>query len=226
MIDRLSDELLLRPCDIQPSQGGWEVIGVFNPAVAIVGDELVMLARVAECPTEKRAGWTALPRWTDHGEAAFDWVRDDDLHKTDARVVALKNSGDLRLTSISHFQVFRQSAAGNEAWKFVGMLLPEGSSEEFGIEDPRITKIDDAYWITYVVVSQSGAATALMSSTDLGTFQRHGIIFASENKDVVLFPERIAGDYVALHRPNPRFAFSPAANLDRSLAGPVSLGPP
>lgn len=62
MIARLSDSLLLRPCDIQPSQPGWEVIGVFNPAVATIGDELVMIARVAECALETRPDWTALPR--------------------------------------------------------------------------------------------------------------------------------------------------------------------
>ncbi|MEO8269679.1 MAG: glycoside hydrolase family 130 protein, partial [Aureliella sp.] len=209
MIARLSDSLLLRPCDIQASQFGWEVIGVFNPAVTIIGDEKVMIARVAERPIETRPEWTALPRWTQRGEAAVDWVRDDDLHKTDARVVSLKHNGDLRLTSVSHFQVFRQSKLGNEAWKFVRSLMPQGSLEEFGIEDPRITKIDNAYWMTYVAVSRAGAATALISSTDFVDFQRHGIIFASENKDVVLFPERIAGDFVALHRPNPSSHFRP-----------------
>lgn len=208
-ITRLSDALLLQPCDIEPSQSGSEVIGVFNPAVAVVGDELVMLARVAERPTEKRTGWTAIPRWTDNAETAVDWVRDEHLRSIDARVVALKNSGDLRLTSVSRFQLFRQSTTGSSAWESVGVLLPKGSLEEYGIEDPRVTKIDDIYWITYVAVSRSGAATALMSSTDLVTFQRHGIIFPSENKDVVLFPERIAGDYVALHRPNPNSHFSP-----------------
>ena len=34
------------------------------------------------------------------------------------------------------------------------------------------------------------------------SFDRHGVIFCPENKDVVLFPERIDGQYVALHRPN------------------------
>lgn len=209
MIGRLSDSLLLTPSDIQPSQSGWEVVGVFNPAVAIVGEEVVMLARVAERPAEQRLGWTALPRWTRSGHAAVDWVRDDDLHKTDARVVALKSSGDLRLTSVSHFQIFRQSSLSSHAWECVATLLPEGSCEEYGIEDPRISKIDNTYWITYVAVSRSGAATALLCSTDLVNFQRHGIIFASENKDVVLFPQRIAGDYVALHRPNPSSHFHP-----------------
>jgi len=58
------------------------------------------------------------------------------------------------------------------------------------------------FYLTYVAVSHHGAATALASTTDFRTFERHGIIFCPENKDVVLFPERIAGDYVALHRPH------------------------
>lgn len=217
MITRLSDSLLLQPCDIQPLQEGWEVVGVFNPAVALVGDEMVMLARVAERPSEQRPGWTALPRWTVCGEPLVDWVRDEDLLKTDARVVSLKQSGDLRLTSVSHLQVFRGSrtafsavqTAPNALRRSDEAILPEEAREVYGIEDPRISKIDDTYWITYVAVSRVGAATALMSSTDFVTFRRHGIIFASENKDVVIFPDRIAGDYVALHRPNPNSHFSP-----------------
>ena len=216
MIARLSDSLLLRPCDVQPSQAGWEVVGVFNPAVTIVGDETVMLVRVAERPgnddsgtSDTRLGWTPLPRWTSGGEAAVDWVRDIDLNTTDARVVAIKTSGDLRLTSVSHFQVFRRPTSSDQAWTLAGVVLPKIGTEEYGIEDPRITKIDATYWITYVAVSKAGAATALMSSMDLVNFKRHGIIFPSENKDVVLFPQRIAGQYVALHRPNPKSSFRP-----------------
>ncbi|MCM2375043.1 glycoside hydrolase family 130 protein [Aporhodopirellula aestuarii] len=208
MIQRRSDSLLLQPCDVHPSQVGLQVIGVFNPAVAMLGDEYCMLARVAERPSELRAGWTPLPRWRS-GTTEVDWIRDEDLTHVDARVVAMKNSGDLRLTSASHLQIFRSMNSGGERWEAVAALLPEGPWEEYGIEDPRITRIDNTYWITYVAVSRSGAATALMSSTDLLTFHRHGIIFPSENKDVVLFPDMIAGDFVALHRPNPNSHFCP-----------------
>lgn len=207
MIPRLSNSLLLQPRDIQSSQSGWEVIGVFNPAVVMAGDQRVMLARVAERPAEQRPGWTALPYWSQSDEKLVDWVRDEDIRPADARVVALHPGGDLRLTSVSHFQLFHQSTTGHGAWEPVAVIQPQGVLEEFGIEDPRITKIDDIYWVTYVAVSRSGAATALMSSTDMKKFERHGIIFPSENKDVVLFPNRIAGDYVALHRPNPRSHF-------------------
>ncbi len=209
MIARRSTSLLLEPHDIRPSNCVSEVIGVFNPAVAKVGDGLYMLARVAERPLERRAGWTALPSWSSLGISEANWVHEADLIHTDARVVAIANSGNLRLTSVSHLQLFRLANGDSETWEFVAAILPEGLWEEYGIEDPRITTIDNTYWITYVAVSRSGAATALMSTTDFVTFHRHGIIFASENKDVVLFPSRIAGDFVALHRPNPHSHFSP-----------------
>ncbi|XZE56343.1 glycoside hydrolase family 130 protein [Planctomycetaceae bacterium SH139] len=210
MIARRSNLLLLEPRALQPSHGELEVIGVFNPAVARVGDSLYMLARVAERPAEQRAGWTALPHWSSQGIVGANWVRDAELIHSDARVVWESNSGNLRLTSVSHLQLFRLANGKSESsWEFVAAILPEGPWEAYGIEDPRVTKIDDTYWITYVAVSQSGAATALMSTTDFVKFDRHGIIFASENKDVVLFPGRVNGDFLALHRPNPHSHFSP-----------------
>ncbi len=49
----------------------------------------------------------------------------------------------------------------------------------------------------------------MASSDDMVTFKRHGLIFCPENKDVVLFPQQVDGQYVALHRPNPNSHFSP-----------------
>ena len=81
-------------------------------------------------------------------------------------------------------------------------FLPDSEMEEFGVEDPRITAVNGRYYFTYVAVSRHGAATALASTTDFRQFERHGIIFCPENKDVVLFPEQVGGEFVALHRPN------------------------
>jgi predicted GH43/DUF377 family glycosyl hydrolase len=73
--------------------------------------------------------------------------------------------------------------------------------ETFGLEDPRITLIDGTYWINYTAVSPFGVSTALASTRDFRKFERHGIIFPPSNKDVTIFPEKIAGQYAALHRP-------------------------
>ena len=97
--------------------------------------------------------------------------------------------------------------------------------EEYGVEDPRVTKIGDTYWITYVSVSsQMGVATSLMSTKDFREFERHGVIFPCENKDVVLFPEKMQGVYWALHRPVGHIHIRPLAILAASSPDLVHWG--
>jgi predicted GH43/DUF377 family glycosyl hydrolase len=200
MTQRLHQQLLIRPEDVQPSNPSRQVIGTFNPGACEHDGEVVLLVRVAERPVERREGYTALPRWEGE-QVVTDWVDDDDLELLDPRVVRRRADGLLRLTFTSHLCVVRSRDGRNiEQWNGA-RLYPRESWEEYGIEDPRIVRIGDRYWITYVAVSRHGAATALASTEDFLTFERHGIIFCPENKDVVLFPERIEGQCVALHRP-------------------------
>lgn len=98
--------------------------------------------------------------------------------------------------------------------------------EKLGVEDPRITQIEDRYYITYTGVSLYPCCEAfpslvksapwrcrvgLISTTDFKNYDKHGCILPDvDNKDVVLFPEKINGKYVMLHRtfPNMWIAFS------------------
>ncbi len=201
MLRRLFAKRLLGPEDLRPSRDGWEVIGAFNPGAAVVGDEVALLVRVAERPCERRAGYTGLPRWDSRLGPIVEWVKEEALEVIDARMVRRKEDGLLRLTSLSHLRVIR-SRDGRTVDPVEGAWFePLGPWEEFGVEDPRITRIDGTYYITYVAVSRHGAATALASTRDFDSFERHGILFPPDNKDVVLFPERIGQEYVALHRP-------------------------
>lgn len=202
MVKRISTNLLLRPEDVPPSREGWEVIGAFNPGAVRVGDQVVLLVRVAERPQEQRHGWTALPRWSPSEGLVVDSVRNEELEFLDPRVVRRLSDGLLRLTFVSHLRVAMSRDGKSIDWLGPPAMAPETVHEEFGVEDPRMTPLDGRYYITYVAVSRHGAATALASTSDFQSFERHGIIFCTENKDVVLFPERVAGKYVALHRPN------------------------
>ena len=74
--------------------------------------------------------------------------------------------------------------------------------EEYGIEDPRITKIADVYYITYTCYSRYACCVGLARTSDFRTFERMGIISLPDNKDVVLFPEKIGGRYARLDRPS------------------------
>jgi len=197
-----SRRLLLRPRDIPPTRDDFEVIGVFNPGAALYRDEVVLLVRVAEQPRERRNGFTPLPRWTVESGIVIDWVPNDEIEPIDTRVVRRKSDGIIRLTFISHLQVIYCGDGGSVVSTSGAAFSAQSELEEFGVEDPRLTPLDGRYYFTYVAVSSHGVATALASTADFQTFERHGLIFCLENKDVVLFPQRIGGSYVALHRPN------------------------
>lgn len=209
MIKRISESLLMRPQDLKPLRDDFTVIGVFNPGAVSVNNEIVLLARVAEKPRDHRPGFLGLPRWEPNGKIVVDWASEDELDRADPRVVRRKSDNLLRLTSISHLRVFRRPDGRSMEWTAGPVLLPASPMEEFGIEDPRIVEIDETYWITYVAVSRHGVATALASTHDFVKFERHGVVFYPENKDVVLFPRKVNGEYFALHRPNPNSHFSP-----------------
>lgn len=85
----------------------------------------------------------------------------------------------------------------------------EAPYEEWGTEDARITWIeeDGLYAITYTGYSPIGPRVCLITADDLlrpDRYQRHGPRIAGDNKNSVVFPEKIDGQYVILHRPMPR----------------------
>jgi predicted GH43/DUF377 family glycosyl hydrolase len=183
------------------------VIGVFNPGVVRWRERTVILARIAERPQEVRVRYTPHPSWKPGEGYVVDWVPNEHLESRDPRVVKHVKTRLVRLTFLSHLRVFF-SSDGRTVDEEGSTFLPADEMEEFGLEDPRITRIGERFYITYVSVSRHGPATALASTADFKTIERHGIIFCPENKDVVLLPEKVNGEYVALHRPLGDMPFS------------------
>ena len=64
-----------------------------------------------------------------------------------------------------------------------------------------MTLLDDQFHLAYTSVSADGFGVGLASTSDLQSFDRKGMILPPPNKDCVLFPERIGGQYLVLHRP-------------------------
>ena len=56
------------------------------------------------------------------------------------------------------------------------ILFPEDPTESQGIEDPRITKVDSTYYLTYSAYDKINVFGAYATSTDLKTFEKKGII--------------------------------------------------
>jgi len=120
---------------------------------------------------------------------------------SDPRLVV--DNGRTWLTSMSHLRVARSTDGIHFDVEGLPALVASTPYEGFGIEDPRITQLEGVYWITYTAVSNYGIGTGLASTTDFRKFERHGIIFPPPNRNVTIFPEKIGGQYAALHRPMP-----------------------
>lgn len=58
----------------------------------------------------------------------------------------------------------------------IPLLFPQFDYESQGVEDPRITKIDDLYYLTYTAYDGINALGALAVSKDLISFEKLGII--------------------------------------------------
>ncbi len=73
------------------------------------------------------------------------------------------------------------------------------------VYDPRITEIDGEYCICFAVDTKHGVCGGMATSKDLKTFEIKSIS-VPENRNMVLFPEKINGNYVRLERPMPVYS--------------------
>jgi predicted GH43/DUF377 family glycosyl hydrolase len=77
-----------------------------------------------------------------------------------------------------------------------------------GVEDPRVTKLDGYFYAVYCGLSEEPLfkhGNCLARSRDLMNWEKLGFIKGLDNfrynKDGVLFPDKVNGHYVLLHRP-------------------------
>jgi predicted GH43/DUF377 family glycosyl hydrolase len=81
---------------------------------------------------------------------------------------------------------------------------PEHFPEElWGIEDPRITFVSELnqYAVVYTAYTRDGPGVSLALTEDFHHFERYGLVMQPEDKDAVLLPHRIGGDWAMIHRP-------------------------
>lgn len=113
-------------------------------------------------------------------------------------------------------------------------------SDNFGIEDPRVTYLNGRYYITYTATTISKEKTGnnnffsslvaklkkpsiyapwsvrgrCLVSRDLITFERiDSFLDNKDDKDVILFPEKINNDYVVLDRIYPNITLTTSRDL-------------
>lgn len=99
------------------------------------------------------------------------------------------------------------------------VLAPGATYDALGVEDPRVARLDDAWWMVYCGVASHRnrmnrkrtwlGSVCTARSTDLLNWEKRSVApgisggrrHPHSNKDGVLFPDRIEGKVMLLHRP-------------------------
>jgi predicted GH43/DUF377 family glycosyl hydrolase len=119
----------------------------------------------------------------------------------------------------------------DEIWDHAAITRDE-PYEEWGAEDARVTWLaeEKRYAITYTGYSPAGPRVCLITTDDIldpSRYRRHGPRIDGENKNCVIFPEKVDGQYVILHRPMPRMVCIRVPSLESEwpVAGVPIVGP-
>ncbi len=142
--------------------------------------------------------------------------KEDNQFTTDAWPLLEINMQDPRKFKINAY-AFPVYALTSLSWLLPVELCPDGSevmhihydkaisplatSQEYGIEDPRISCIDGRYFMTTCCVSAERHSTMLYVSDNGLDYVCRGILLDHQNKDMLLFEGKINGAYHALTRP-------------------------
>ena len=89
--------------------------------------------------------------------------------------------------------------------------------------DPRITKIDGTYYITFAAENRWGCQIGLARTCDFKKFDIMDAIAEPDNRNIVLFPRKINGMYWRMDRP---FSGMQGGVWVSQSPGPAPLGPP
>jgi predicted GH43/DUF377 family glycosyl hydrolase len=199
---RFPENPLLSPVDLQPSIEGLQITCLLNPGVFEFEGKTWLIVRVAERPAQKDHS-ISFPILTITGDIKIIEITKDDpaLVASDARVI--NYMGVDYLTTLSHLRLLC-SDDGIQFYEPDGYvsLVGEGVLQSFGIEDCRVSYLENMYYLTFTAVSDSGVGVGLRTTSDWKNFQSHGMIFSPHNKDCAIFEEKINGLYYALHRPS------------------------
>lgn len=138
--------------------------------------------------------------------SAFNWcpIPDNEKMRYVYRAVSdveYVNKAELRVSSIGYVEISDKYAHHLE--KRRQLIAPKYPWEKFGCEDPRVTKIDDTYYIFYTALSTfpftaEGIKVAVAITKDFKKIQERHLVTPFNAKAMVLFPEKINGKYVAM----------------------------
>jgi len=209
------DKLVFRPDDVDlrysPMRESLDaetyVLGAFNPGLTkLPNGNLLIMVRVAEALKNPVTGDKI---------HAIGWGPDgykleafslDEVITDDPRKFVLKKylpTTVYALTSLSWLLPVELSPDGMDIIKvhYDRIISPDRGSQEYGIEDARISMIEGKYYMTTCTVSSERHATSLFLSKNGLDYQFEGIVLDHQNKDMLIFEGKVNNMYYAMTRP-------------------------
>ncbi|MDQ1230958.1 glycosidase [Sphingomonas sp. SORGH_AS_0879] len=211
----MADDLLIfRPDDVDLSRSPLRrgisestyVLGAFNPGMTrMASGNLLLMVRVAEALSEPVEGdHVRAIRWTRAGYV-LDRYPLDAVDMADPRQFAIRGGAHriLALTSLSWLLPVELTPDGARivAVHYDKAIEPEASWQDYGVEDARISRVGDRWYMTTCSVSAERHSTTLHLSDNGLDYRLAGIILDHQNKDMLFFEGLVEGRFMALTRP-------------------------
>jgi len=226
-----TDKLVLVPDDIDltrsPLAGQLDaetyVLGAFNPGLTrLPNGNLLIMVRVAEALRKPIFdGYVHAIRWDgDEGQPGrylLDAWPLEHADTADPRKFML-HGGEwkiMALTSLSWLLPVELSPDGLDviAMHYDRAIAPRSSLQCYGIEDARISRVGDRWFMTTCSVSPERHSTTLYTSDNGLDWSFDGIVLDHQNKDMLIFEGLIGGQFWAQTRPlgDLYFAYPPGS---------------
>lgn len=212
MVD--DDYLIFAPDDVDlacsPLRRGIDaptyVLGAFNPGMTrLPNGNLLLMVRIAEALRDPVVDeHIRTIRWTPAGyvldpHAVCDVMMDDPRQ---FRVASVRHR-ILALTSLSWLLPVELTPDGREivTVHYDRAIEPATAYQDYGVEDARISRIGDRWYMTTCSVSAERHCTTLHVSDNGLDYTLKGVVLDHQNKDMLLFEGLIDGRFTALTRP-------------------------
>jgi predicted GH43/DUF377 family glycosyl hydrolase len=190
-VERLFDG---RPIIQKNDDHPWENRVTFNPACVLVEDRPTLNRIITSLPFDQKIRIGLIS----HSALCFLFYRAQGA-RTDAYDHTRSSIGLAVLTP--DLQLLARHTEP--------VILPDAEYDNLGVEDARITRIGDTFVMMYTAYSaatpQNRIRIAMAFSEDLVHWKKFGLLLGDfnmlDNKNAMLFPSRIDGKLIMLHRP-------------------------
>jgi len=220
------DHLIFQPDDVDLSRSPLAghidaetyVLGAFNPGLTrLATGNLLMMVRVAEALRQPiHDGHVHCIRWADGAYQLDAWPLEM-CDTADPRKFMVDGDGwrVMALTSLSWLLPVELAPDGLAiiAVHYDRLIAPHADFQCYGLEDARISRVDDRWLMTTCSVSPERHSTTLYSSENGLDWRFEDMVLDHQNKDMLIFEGLIDAQYWAQTRPlgDLYFAYPPGS---------------